>query len=376
MAKDFFGNVGSAISNGFSTLGKTASREVSRIGKETIENINGDFKQIDNGIKRGGFVGGALETLDVLSVGHQAANVLDATNVIPENEALKEAISGGINLVAMPGPFQLLALKDAADAIGALNKGPQAPQAPRSAAHEPASPSTGACHQNAKEAALERAKEKSLDKRERIENAKEAAKERALERARERSGYATIGDGLNGKMHDIIDCWRDMLKPMPADPGDVKNGSVDDEERKMLNEIKRILNTPGMMFEDMIFALMQAVVRGTQKQVRALAKEIHDDGKRGLDGNRDGRRAVAAARKELGDAQASKDPAKIAAAETKLADVNGDVDDARQARSDSRSERFEQLKNMMNQLSEMQQALSNVLNNQHEAAMGAIRNIR
>lgn len=56
----------------------------------------------------------------------------------------------------------------------------------------------------------------------------------------------------------------------------------------------------------------------------------------------------------------------------------GSADDeaAKKEQSDMRTLEFEKLKLLTTQMSEMQQALSNVLNTQHETAMGAIRNIR
>lgn len=367
---DFFQDLAKSASDGFNKISRSAGRELERIGDEMIENIEKDADQISRGIEKGGFLGGFMETADVFSPGHQAVNLLDATNVIPEDPALQEGLSAGINFgvgMAVAGATGvplfslaggLLALKDGADAIGAMQASPAAvPGAPKKG-HTPMSPA------DAKRAAIEAAKAE----------AKERAREKIAE-ASKRSGYGTgssVFDGISSNLGEII---RDFGKILgPGEPtGDDK---IDEEERKMLAEIKRILNTPGMMFEDLIYALMRAVIRGTDRQAKALASTLESDADVTKKDKKALRNEVAKATTELGAAQKSGDATKIAAAQNKLAEANGNLEDFAVERADSRNERFEQLKQMLQKLSEMQQALSNILNAQHESAMAAIRNIR
>lgn len=366
---DFFSDLGKSMSDGFNKVSRAAGRELERIGDEMIENIDKDANQISRGIEKGGFLGGFMEAADVFSPGHQAVNVLDATNVIPEDPALQEGLSAGINLgvgLAVAGATgvplfslggTLLALKDGADAIGAMQASPAAvPGAPKKG-QTPMSPV------EAKKAAIEAAKAEARERaREKIEN------------AGKRSGYGTgsLVDGFTWNLGKVLDNIGDILGP--GEPkGDDK---VDEEERKMLAEIKRILNTPGMMFEDLIYALMRAVIRGTDRQAKALAAKLESDADTTQADKKALRGKVADANGELAEAKKSGDPTKIAAAETKLMEANGNLEDLVTERTDSRSERFEQLKQMLQKLSEMQQALSNILNAQHESAMAAIRNIR
>ena len=148
----------------------------------------------------------------------------------------------------------------------------------------------------------------------------------------------------------------------------------DEAEIELMKEINRILSMPGLMFEDMIFMLMRAVIKGTDKQAKGIAKQLSKEGddvaaeKRGL------QEEVIKARNEL--SAAGNDPAKVGPAQEKLMRAEARLDGIATARADSRAERFEDLKQMLQKLSEMQQAMSNILNTQHETSMAAIRAIR
>lgn len=355
----------SSVSNAVGALGKGIQKEWDRATKELGDEIVEDINTISADVERGGFLGGVMTAVDVLSPGHQAVNVLDAFNVIPEDKVLQEVLSGGINLgvgLAVGGgnPLTLagtlLALKDGADAIGAMKASPAAIAQAPTQSQTPMSP------EEAKRQAIDEAKDKAKE-RARQKNAESAA----------RNGYSSgVLGSFELNLNNIIGNLGDLLGP--SEP--TGNDEIDEEERKMLAEIKRILNTPGMMFEDMIYALMRAVIRGTDKQAKALTRQLESDSDN-LTRDKKGLRAeVAKANDELAQAKKSNDPVKIAEAENKLMAAQGKLDDIVAERTDSRNERFEQLKQMLQKLSEMQQALSNILNSQHESAMAAIRNIR
>lgn len=130
-----FDKIAAMMSNNVDRVVGAAGRELGRVGAESRKNVSNDFTSIADAIDKHGFLGGAVQAADVFSPGHQVANGLDAWNVIPEDPALKELISGGVNL-ASGAPFSLLALKDLADAVGAMRKptGPvPAPSAPHAA---------------------------------------------------------------------------------------------------------------------------------------------------------------------------------------------------------------------------------------------------
>lgn len=365
---------------------KAGEREANRAMNELGENFEKDGAAIAEATDKGGFLGGFVETCDVLSFGHQAVNWGDAFNVIPEDPALQEAISGGLNLamgiglaVATGGtaaPFLataggLLACKDAADALSAMPAGaPPGTQVPTQMQSPPPvpgfyygenGPRCGPAPGGYTSPGLGLQYESPI------------------------AGRANINDGF-------LDNMADILRPRPAPgqgPGcgvgggggrvgsgnnDANIDVQDEAEMELMKEIKKILSNPGLMFEDLIFLLMRAVIKSTNKQAKNLAANLSVEGdelskeKRGL------QEEVIAANKEV--TAAGTDPAKLGPAQEKLIRANARLESMVGARGEARAERFEDLKQMLQKLGEMQQSLSNILNSQHETSMAAIRAIR
>lgn len=100
-----------------SNLATTVAKEWDATLRRTEKNVRADLDSIATAIDKGGFLGGAVQTVDVFSVGHQTANLLENFRVIGSDPAVKEGVSGAVNLLS---GNHLLALKDAADLIGAL----------------------------------------------------------------------------------------------------------------------------------------------------------------------------------------------------------------------------------------------------------------
>ena len=127
------------IFKAISNVGQSITKETYRAANEGLRHVTEDINSIAKAVETGGVLGGVLQTLDVTSLGHQSANLIDT--IIPGADlppALKEGISLGVNLAA-GGPGQLLALKDGFDLFNAVST-PAAgkPAAPTAPADKPA----------------------------------------------------------------------------------------------------------------------------------------------------------------------------------------------------------------------------------------------
>jgi hypothetical protein len=366
------GDIFKAIGDGFNQVATAAGKELNRIGAEVVENIHKDAAQIEGGIQRGGFLGGLVEAADVFSPGHQIVNVLDATNVIPEDQALQELISGGINLgagIAYGGPvalpLYLLAAKDVADSLGAMSR-PGTPMAPSQGNVSPEV--VQRMRQIQVESPAPRAPRRSSAPA--VENIRGRQPAFAVELPKGAGPCCGVGGGFApgslGEAHGralekMLARIREML--------DKKNAPSDDDLERTID---KILNS-GMGFEDMIFALLRTLIRDTEKQGKALVNDLRGSRKE-AGKTRDGMTAdIKDAREKL---KSETDPAKRQVLQGELEDKIAERAQFMDDSASSRAEIAEDLKNLMQKLSEMQQALSNVMNSMHESSMAAIRNIR
>ena len=150
------------------------------------------------------------------------------------------------------------------------------------------------------------------------------------------------------------------------------------------DEISRILDNPNLSFEDMIFMLMNVLVKQQQAEVKDMTKDLREK-KADFDAEKKGLRAEIKKQEESVATlrgKASADPKNegvvknLGLAESKLKGMTESLTDRQNDFGDSRQENFEAIKNAMNKLSEMQQSLSNILNTMHQSAMNTIGNIR
>jgi hypothetical protein len=354
------------LGDGWNQLTKTAGREVKRIGREAEQNFKKDIDQIDNGIKKGGFLGGALEAADVFSVGHATANMLDNFNVIPEDERLKEGISAGVNVgfglllsgaTAGVAPFALAGLALGAKDIADMVSVPGTTMAPAQSTLSPKD-ELKALKRAAREDAVARG----------IDAAKEhRAEESELARQRinaKRDGYAAGFDA--GYQVGYDSGYADAIKRNDELFGPDKTGQVG-------GDIDRILNNPNLCFEDMIFELLRAVIKETQNDAKGMTKDL----KSGRADDDDVKSAFSDKIKGLTEKLAAeKDPVKRDNIANELQNVRDARAEKLSARSESRADAAENIKNLLNKLAEMQQAMSNILNSMHESSMNAIRNIK
>lgn len=86
-----------ALGKLFGSMGNEAGSAVNETGKLLTEDVN----SVGKAIETGGFIGGALQFLDVTSLGHQSANFADvATGKGALDPRVKEGISAGVNYVS------------------------------------------------------------------------------------------------------------------------------------------------------------------------------------------------------------------------------------------------------------------------------------
>lgn len=123
-------------------LATTISNEWDATLRRAEKNVTDDVNSISAAIEKGGYLGGAVQAVDVFSVGHQTANLLEDFRVIGSDPAVKEGVSGAVNGLA---GNTLAALKDAADFIAALGSPSSAakPAPPQSAPAPSQAPATG-----------------------------------------------------------------------------------------------------------------------------------------------------------------------------------------------------------------------------------------
>jgi hypothetical protein len=151
-------------------------------------------------------------------------------------------------------------------------------------------------------------------------------------------------------------------------------------------EIEKALNNPNLAFEDLVFILMKSVMKSEQASVKQQLREARDTAssdRAARDVSRDEIKGLEGQLKtKLADFGKAKpeDQAKmkgsIDALQLDIQSKREDLSNTTSDKADSRAEVFENLKNAMQKLTEMQQAMSNILNNQHQTAMSTIGNIR
>ncbi len=119
-----------ALGKLFGSIGNEAGSAVKEAGKLATEDVN----SIGKAVETGGFIGGALQFLDVASLGHQTANVADvATGKGALDPKVKEGISAGVNyLTGNP-----IALKDLFDLFTSPSTPGVKPSAPQQAVPPP-----------------------------------------------------------------------------------------------------------------------------------------------------------------------------------------------------------------------------------------------
>jgi hypothetical protein len=172
----------------------------------------------------------------------------------------------------------------------------------------------------------------------------------------------------------------------PGKNGDPRLAKLEQDLAKADADIDKILSNPNLSFEDMIFMLMNAIIKQSQSEVKlglADEKAARDVAKGGRDIERNAIKAEGSSiAKEqtriagLKPEEKEKAQAALNERKTKLDSRSESLSTSLGDASESRAERFEELKNAMNKITEMQQALSNILNNMHQTAMSTIGNIR
>lgn len=334
----------------FSDMGKAITKQWHRSMEELNQNIDSDRQRVVDKIANEGFLQGAVEAFDAFSPGHQAAGLLDAFNVIPEDPGLRELVSAGVNLGC--GPVgALAAAKDLMDAVGACTGAD-----PGAVANRPTEAQTPRRPEDAYRAVCEGAL-RPMDGKDFAEIVIDG---RSFSPPKG-SGFCgdSVADGLRGDYADIIKRIGDHWGKDKTDQAD--------------SAIEKLLKNPNLCFEDLIFMLMRLVVKQGRDEVKDLAKGLKD-GRAADKGTRD---AMGADIDKLrGQVSSAKDPAERERLNSQLQSAIDKRAEFVSDRSESRAEVAEELKNALQKLSEMQQALSNILNTQHETAMAAIRNIR
>jgi hypothetical protein len=401
-----------ALGNLWNSVVKEGARAAGEARKLVAESID----DIGKATTSGGVVGGALQAFEELSPGNFAAGAVDVLTGRGElDPKLAAGIRGGVNLLVgamVPGPGLLLqaqALKDAAGAFGMLGGAPTSPASP------PAGQHPGATQQQSPERPSEAGRrtggsptgraEWSTEKRARIEEAKAKAKEEIKSKAREANQNGRIAD-LEGRVAYL----EKLMGVQENKPGGGYGGNTDvsggfvtidfsslkgsdlrrgvdrlkDNISGADDEISRILDNPNLSFEDMIFMLMNVLVKQQQAEVKDMTKDLREK-KADFDAEKKGLRAEIKKQEESVATlrgKASADPKNegvvknLGLAESKLKGMTESLTDRQNDFGDSRQENFEAIKNAMNKLSEMQQSLSNILNTMHQRAMNTIGNIR
>lgn len=407
---------GKALAELWNGVMKEGGRAVGEAGKLVAESID----DISKATKSGGVVGGALQAFEELSPGNFAAGAVDVLTGRGElDPKLAAGIRGGVNLLVgamVPGPGLLLqaqALKDAAGAFGMLGGAPTSKTSP------PAGQHPGATQQQSPERPSEAGQrtggtptgraEWSTEKRARIEEAKAKAKEEIKSKAREANQNGRIAD-LEGRVAYLEKLMGvqenkpgggygppselaggmitiDFGVTKPGKNGDPRLAKLEKDLAKADADIDKILSNPNLSFEDMIFMLMNAIIKQSQSEVKlglADEKAARDVAKGGRDIERNAIKtegsAIAKEQTRISGMEAGPDKDKASASlnerKTKLDSRSESLSTNLNDASESRAERFEELKNAMNKITEMQQALSNILNNMHQTAMSTIGNIR
>lgn len=408
------------LANLWNTVVTETGRAAGEAGRLMTESIN----DIGRATQSGGVVGGTLQAFEEVSPGNFAAGAVDVlTGPGQLNPQLAAGIRGTVNFATslipgvapMAAPLQLQALKDAATAFGLLGGTPQAggPDAQRAPGatrtQTPERPTEAAGRKTGREA-LDAAKERKQEakaeaRRELIAAIKEKAVDRMKEKAQndriagleERVSYLEQLAGVdetkpNGGYGPPSDLTGGMITidfgvTRPGKNGDPRLAKLEQDLAKADADIDKILSNPNLSFEDMIFMLMNAIIKQSQSEVKlglADEKAARDVAKGGRDIERNAIKAegssIASEQVTIAKMAPGKEKDEATAAlnvrktnlDSRSESLSTNLGDA----TESRTERFEELKNAMNKITEMQQALSNILNNMHQTAMSTIGNIR
>lgn len=339
---------------------KAATKQVDRSMRELGENLGADQQRVIDKFENEGLLQGVVELADMTSVGNVATETASAFNLIPDDPALKELISGGLNAATCNPVGQFLAIKDGFDALAAFTN----PNAAAVAAM-PSAPQTPMSPADAKHQAIEAAKDRAGDRvRDKVRRTEENVLiERLLDRLGDRDGYHCgcdcVSGGIQRDLGELLRLVRDLCGK--------------DKTDRAGDEIDRLVGEGNLCFEDLMFLLMRKVINEGQAEAKGLAEELDTVGASNRQAREQWNGDIEALRNQ---ALSATDPAQRERLSNQLQAMGDkralDVDE----RAESRAELAEKLKYTMQKLGEMEQALSNVLNTQHETAMGAIKNIR
>jgi hypothetical protein len=374
---DFLKGIGNAIGN----VGRSVTNEVGRAVGERVQHHIDDINSVAKATEDHGILGGLGQTLAVLSPGNQVAHAVDSAFPGGMDPKLKDGIRAGVNIY-FGNP---VALKNLYDLATAPHQG--GPAAPAQSAEPPAAalpkdPRAALDAAKASRAEVAARGQTGIVKEGRIPREIAVKLEGRLTGAREiktedlriildKLPYGGFG-GIEVRNPNVRDAAKDKLKEMERE---LKFGS---------DELDKILNTPGLAFEDMIFMILQTMMRQGQDEVKELVRDARD-GKANFEGERaDLRQNLNAAEAEASrlEGQLAKKPddenlrAQVTAAKQNVRTLSDDLTDKIGDFSDSRSEKLELIKNAMNKMNEMQQMLSNIMNSMHQTAMNTIGNIR
>ncbi|MDP2341574.1 MAG: hypothetical protein Q8O67_11485 [Deltaproteobacteria bacterium] len=402
------------LGNLWNSVTKEAGRAVNEAGRHVSESIN----DIGKAVEKDGLVGGVVAAYDKFSIGNIAAGAIDS--IIPGEDLPPEIVNGislGVNLLSVVGGgpgligaaidgFQLLSGDGTKKAPNAAQQAAandpastrtQTPESPKAAA-ERAKAAKGEARSEARQAAInearaearERLHEKAQTNRindleGRVAHLEELA---GIQETKPGGGYGGYDDVELGMGGGFIS--NDFIKGEIGGARGKGNAKLNEMERELAKadaEIEAILNNPNLAFEDMIFALMSAIIKSSEKEIKATLdlekagrkddKALRDAGRgeiEGLQGELKGLTEKAAAepdqkKKEALTTKANGLRTTIESKQIRLQDSVGD-------KAESRSERFEELKESLQKIGEMQQALSNIMNALHQTAQNAIGNIR
>ncbi len=392
------------MSNSIGNFFTSIQMEGSRMASEASRHMSESVDEVSKANESGGFLFGALTAFDNVSPGNVVAGAVDT--VVPGADLPKplvEGISAGVNIAggSIPGvglPLQILALVDGYQALAAMGpgsgagKGGQRMQTPESPSAALTRGNDAYTHE-AREAVLDDARcQARVEIREKAQNNRIEELEARVAHLEELAGIQP-GDGY-AEGCDDVDVGSGFLSNdfMKGEIGACGKGNskLDKLERELRDanaEIDHILSNPNLAFEDMVFLLMGAVIKSSEKEIKAGLEQ--EKAGRALDKSaRDGGRAeISALQNQLKGLTTNlakeSDPKKKEELQAKAQNLRTSIEqkqtslgDKLEDRTESRSERFEALKESLQKISEMQQALSNSMNALHQTAQNAIGNIR
>ena len=397
--------------NALGKLFETGANEVGRVANEASRHVTESINEIATTTEKEGFIAGGAKLLEKHSVGNYAAGFVDS--IIP-GEDLPPDISNGIALAvnlytgnfivaaidgyqALTGDGLGVAADDAKQAGGQRMQTPEAPSQGRARFEG----MTGSERMEGITKRKEAYASKGHSREELLAKAKDAAKEQLRTRATESKanldkaedivarggGYAAVADLLGDDERFMGGglLANDIIRDARANDAAKKRvAEFEGQAAKANAELDKILNNPNLSFEDMVFLLMNVLVKQSQDEVKEMTKEMRNEkadfesAKLDISVDFDRKEAAvtdleAQLRGKPDDPELAK---KLGAARTELRKADESRNDKFNDFNDSRQLQLETLKNAINKITEMQQALSNVLNSMHQTAMNTIGNIR